>query len=393
MVKLTEYDVLLKLNNIGRIDRESFVKLVRGDARFEKINRGIIYARIRALKNQEYVIEKKSVLDVNSDNLQVWDLLAFICWSILKNRDYNALLDTGVAALFNAVLEGRKTLSELMVQLKKSKPTTLSYVNLLVGNGFLKKLKHKPLVLEANINDHTLYYINYLGLSFAEYEKEHLLEPIPEVHSKKLMQDLIRLHTYSTTVTEGNTATEEDVQRVLENMPVKLTPKEMMEILNTEKAVERLLQYSREDVTEEKLCELHEVLMSNIVNVPGKYYYGRKRIIGSAHKPPDSREVVESAVKALINFTNKYAGINPLLIAPMVHLLFVSIHPFQDGNGRMARLLHSWILLKKDLPLFTYDPEKRNQYFNLLEEARNTDMWEFIEFCSREHNKILEKHR
>jgi len=132
--------------------------------------------------------------------------------------------------------------------------------------------------------------------------------------------------------------------------------------------------------------------MNNLVDAPGEYYYGRKRIIGSTHKPPDSKEVVGSTMKALINFTNKYAGLNPLLIAPIAHLLFVSIHPFQDGNGRIARLIHSWILLKKDLPLFAYNPDKRNHYFNLLEEARNTDIWGFIEFCNKEHKKILEKH-
>jgi Fic family protein len=97
-------------------------------------------------------------------------------------------------------------------------------------------------------------------------------------------------------------------------------------------------------------------------------------------------------VKALISFTRKYASASPLLIAPLAHLMFASIHPFQDGNGRIARLLHSWILLKKNLPLFAYDPDKRNQYFNHLEEARNTDAWEFIKFCNTEHKKIIQKY-
>jgi len=392
MVKLTEYDVLLKLHHTGKTDRESFVHLVRGDARFEKESERVIYARIRSLKNHKYASEKGSLLEVNIENPRVWDLLAFIYWSTLKNKDFNILLDAGLSSLFGAVISGCKTLGDLTKQLKKSKPTLLGHINTLVENGFLRKTREKPLVLEANINDHTLYYINYLGLDFSQYSKEHPLESIPEVHSKKLMQDLIRLHTYSTTVTEGNTASEEDVQKVLENRPVKLTPKEMMEIVNTEKAVEKLIEYSGEEITEERLLGLHAMLMNNLVDTPGEYYYGRKRIIGSAHKPPDSKEVVDSTLKAVINFTRKHADTNPLYIAPMAHLMFVSIHPFQDGNGRMARLLHSWILLKRNLPLFAYDPDKKNQYFNLLEGARNTDSWEFIKFCNIEHKKILEKH-
>ena len=392
MVKFTEYDVLLKLNHSGKTDRESFIRLVRGDARFEKASEKSIYARIRSLKKEGYVTEKNGHLEVNAGNPRVWDLLAFIYWSTLKNRDFNVLLGEGPSSLFGAVLSGCKTLSDLMKQLKKSKPTTLGHIRTLVENGFIRKLKEKPLVLEANINDHTLYYINHLGLGFSEYREGHPLESIPEVHSKKLMQDLIRLHTYSTTVTEGNTASEEDVQKVLDNKPVKLTPKEMLEIVNTEKAVEKLIEYRGEEMTEERLLELHAILMNNLVDTPGKYHYGRKRIVGSAHKPPDSKEVVDSTVKAVINFAKKHADTKPLYIAPMAHLMFVSIHPFQDGNGRMARLIHSWILLKRNLPLFAYDPDMKIQYFNLLEEARNRDAWEFIRFCNTEHKKILEKH-
>ena len=392
MVKFTKYDVLLKLNHSGKTGRGSFVKLIRGDARFEKVSEKAIYERIRSLKKEGYVTEKNGQLEVNAENPRVWDLLAFIYWSTLRNRDFNVLLGEGPVSLFGAVLCGCKTLGDLTKKLKKSKPTMLGHINTLVKNGFLRKTKEKPIILEVNLNDHTLYYINYMGLDFSPYCKEHPLESIAEVHSKKLMQDLIRVHTYSTTVTEGNTASEEDVQKVLDNQPVKLTPKEMLEIVNTEKAVENLLEHSSEGITEERILGLHAILMNNLVDTPGVYYYGRKRIVGSAHKPPDSKEVVDSAVKAIINFAGKYADTNPLYIAPMAHLMFVSIHPFQDGNGRMARLIHSWILLKKNLPLFAYDPYMKIQYFNLLEDSRNRDSWEFIKFCNSEHKKILKKH-
>ena len=83
---------------------------------------------------------------------------------------------------------------------------------------------------------------------------------------------------------------------------------------------------------------------------------------------------------------------NPFVQASLLHLLFVSIHPFQDGNGRIARLLHSWILLKNNLPLFAYDPDKRNQYFTLIEEARSVDAAEFIRFCITEHQHTIREH-
>ena len=67
------------------------------------------------------------------------------------------------------------------------------------------------------------------------------------------------------------------------------------------------------------------------------------------------------------------------------------IHPFADGNGRVARLIHSWILLKAGLPMFIFNPEKRNTYFMLLESARDKSIEEFIDFCISEHRSSLEK--
>ncbi|MCK4491666.1 MAG: Fic family protein, partial [Candidatus Altiarchaeales archaeon] len=355
MVKLSGFDLLLKLHQSRQksISREQLIELIRGDARYKKTSRRTIYERIRRLKKQRFIREEGNRLQADLSHGKTWDLLAFLYWSRLRDRDYNKLVNESTIRVFESVFRGAETLEKLMQETKLSKPTTLKYIQILEKNRFLRKEKKKPLILKANINDHTLYYINYLELDLGKIQNRYHLPNLPEIHSRRLMRDLIRIHTYSTTVTEGNTCTEEDVDRIMKNQPVKLTPRETLEIINTERSVEKLLEYQGKEITEERINKLHIILMNNLVEKPGEYHYGRKKIIGSTHKPPDSEVEIESTMKGLINFIHKYIRkTNPLLLAPLVHFMFVNIHPFQDGNGRIARLLHSWILLKKSLPLF-----------------------------------------
>ncbi len=393
MVKLSGFDLLLKLHQSGQVSREQLLELVRGDARYEKTSKRIIYERVRWLKRQKFIREDGGRLQVDLSHGKTWDLLAFLYWSRLRGRDYNQLVNENAVRIFESVFEGAETLKKLTQETELSKPTALKYIQILEKSRFLRREREKPLMLKANINDHTLYYINYLELDLGKVQNRYPLPDLPEVHSRKLMRDLIRIHTYSTTVTEGNTCTEEDVDRIMKNQPVKLTPRETLEIINTERSVKKLLEYRGKEITEERIKKLHSILMNNLIEKIGEYHYGGKRIIGSRHKPPASVVEIESTMKGLINFIHKYIRkTNPLLLAPLVHFMFVNVHPFQDGNGRIARLIHSWILLKKNLPLFAYDPENRNRYFQLLEDARNIDATEFINFCNLEHQKVIRKY-
>ena len=93
----------------------------------------------------------------------------------------------------------------------------------------------------------------------------------------------------------------------------------------------------------------------------------------------------------MFNFYEKYKDkIEPQILASLVHFLFVSIHPFIDGNGRVARLIHSFVLMKAGLPLFAFDPNHRNTYFSLLDKGRTESVEEFVQFCIDKHKELIE---
>jgi len=85
--------------------------------------------------------------------------------------------------------------------------------------------------------------------------------------------------------------------------------------------------------------------------------------------PPDQ---VESEMDNLVTIFHKLIAleVHPLIISGWFHHAFVSIHPFQDGNGRMARLLTSLILIKFGyFPITVLREEAKIKYIAALEKA------------------------
>ena len=98
-----------------------------------------------------------------------------------------------------------------------------------------------------------------------------------------------------------------------------------------------------------------------------------------------SPEQVKPAMSDLIDWYRKTEneGEHPIVIAATFHYRFVRIHPFDDGNGRMARLLMNMILIKHGYTVAIIPIEEREQYIQTLEQAdKNEDLAEFITYVA-----------
>jgi Fic family protein len=71
------------------------------------------------------------------------------------------------------------------------------------------------------------------------------------------------------------------------------------------------------------------------------------------------------------------------------HHRFVAIHPFVDGNGRVARLLGNLYLIQNGYPPIVLDQKNRQQYYQALREADNGDLSAFTLFIARAVNDSL----
>lgn len=101
---------------------------------------------------------------------------------------------------------------------------------------------------------------------------------------------------------------------------------------------------------------------------------------------------VENEIDNLINAYNKLSeqNINPIIVASWVHHAFTQIHPFQDGNGRIARLLASLILIKNGLLPFTVKRGDKVKYIKALESADRGNPQELVSFFALEQKKSIE---
>jgi len=141
--------------------------------------------------------------------------------------------------------------------------------------------------------------------------------------------------------------------------------------------------------------EIHCVLLESgrsSTRQPGEFRCSQNWIDGTRpgnafYVPPPPNQVME-AMGDLENFIHAGTPDLPLLVkAALVHLQFESIHPFLDGNGRLGRLLITFMLcanraLKEPiLYLSLYFKSHRQQYYDLLQRVREQGDWEvWLEF-------------
>ncbi|HUX66221.1 MAG TPA: Fic family protein [Terriglobales bacterium] len=83
---------------------------------------------------------------------------------------------------------------------------------------------------------------------------------------------------------------------------------------------------------------------------------------------------VEAEVDKLLGWLVEYRGDDPVVVAAWLHHRFTQIHPYQDGNGRMARALTTLVLLRSQLLPLVIDRDLRSDYLSALEAADRGDL-------------------
>jgi hypothetical protein len=88
-------------------------------------------------------------------------------------------------------------------------------------------------------------------------------------------------------------------------------------------------------------------------------------------------------MQALVEFMRSAHGEHPLKAAGLIHHEFVAIHPFDDGNGRMARLLMNLVLMQEGYPPVVIKINEREAYFGALAQADKNEYWPLLTFLAQ----------
>ena len=114
----------------------------------------------------------------------------------------------------------------------------------------------------------------------------------------------------------------------------------------------------------------------------------------SKFMPPMPAEL-DIELKDFFEWYNKNKDkLNPIELAALVHLKFVTIHPFSDGNGRISRLMMNFVLHKYGYPMLDIPYVKRSSYYTALERSQvKKDVSPFLNWFFRryiqEYQKLL----
>jgi fido (protein-threonine AMPylation protein) len=109
--------------------------------------------------------------------------------------------------------------------------------------------------------------------------------------------------------------------------------------------------------------------------MPGLFRTGPVKIEQTSFVPPDALHVSELVEKMFQDIeAERFKCVAPLIQATEVHARFVSIHPFADGNGRIARLLANYFLWRVELPGILLPWENRDRYYDALEECNSGEL-------------------
>jgi Fic family protein len=200
------------------------------------------------------------------------------------------------------------------------------------------------------------------------------------------------------------------LEDLVSHSSTNIEPARLIDILRDQEAAVQLVidcVAKNRDLTKGLLHELYTILtrhqdttsavdpFGNRLEIPlmkGKFKEqpnNPKRPDGTMHEycPPIH---VDSEVDNLLGWLREFRNEDPIIVAAWLHHRFTQIHPYQDGNGRVARALTTMVLLRADLLPLVVDRDLRTEYIMALELADHAQLSALTEIFARlERNAIL----
>lgn len=222
----------------------------------------------------------------------------------------------------------------------------------------------------------------------SNFEKEQHTLP-PSALQKRDRQFSVRF-TYDTNRIEGSRLTYRETADLLEKgfSPRHKPVEDIKEAEAHDRVFREALLYKK-DLSMQAILMWHKMLFEQTKpDIAGRVRIHQVAISGSRFMPSSPVEVQPLLREFLRWYDRNKHTMHPVELAAGVHLRFVTIHPFADGNGRMSRLLMNFVLHRHGFPLLNIPYEGRRSYYSSLErsQVKGTDST-FIQWFFRRYLK------
>jgi Fic family protein len=234
-----------------------------------------------------------------------------------------------------------------------------------------------------------------LDLRLPERLHNRILGKKQRLHSKGLPPDILKEieatmqveFVYNSNSIEGVTLSLGETAIALRGMTVHGKPiDDVLAAQNHKKALRLIKQiaFSNRRISEHDILEIHKATMSALMSNAGEYRKIDVRIAGASFTPPPSYEVSEQ-MKELVRIINTNPDeLRPVELAAYAHFTLAWIHPFDNGNGRLARLLMNLILVRNGYPFAVVKKVDRTKYIGALDKvSKDGDFQPFLTYIAR----------
>lgn len=213
---------------------------------------------------------------------------------------------------------------------------------------------------------------------------------------------------------EGSAMADNEVEALIKNLDIsKLEERDEQEVAGYFTALDTVASsYSSIEITESNIKSLHNIMLK--YSVKDEWHRGNYKQLSNAveaatadgkkqviFKTPEPGFETENAMRSLVEWFHSDKETHPLVKTALFSYDFVTIHPFQDGNGRMSRLLATLLLLKYGYTWTQYVSleheieSKKREYYKVLMECQQQrpgeDIYPWVMFFMESLNNIQEQ--
>lgn len=237
--------------------------------------------------------------------------------------------------------------------------------------------------------------------------------PLLPYYERQFQEDaMVRTVHYGTHI-EGNELNLTQAEKVVLGQDVVARDRDIQEVINYRNVIsyidELRIKNEQLSMNEEMVKYIHTLTVDKILEPEKCGVYRKTQVVvknsatGQVSFRPPPAVAVPFQIKELLSFINTDADIHPVLKSGAVHYEFVRIHPFVDGNGRVARALATLVLflddydIRKFFSLEEYFDSDAASYYEALQsvEKRGEDLTFWLEYFTQglaiELSKIKER--
>lgn len=243
------------------------------------------------------------------------------------------------------------------------------------------------------VSDKMVEYVASISEKVGKLDAYHQLDLRPHLRRNNRIKSI-----YSSLRIEANSLSLSNVRDVIDGKTVLGDLLEIKEVKNAYKAYSKIREINPYDIDD--LKRIHGIMTAGIVDDAG-YFRQRGEGVFSGDQcifvaPPPG--MVPSLINDLFSWMEESKKeIHPLILSSVFHYEFVFIHPFSDGNGRMARLWHTlllyqWRSIFEYIPLESQIERFQDEYYNAISKCHSDGKSNaFIEFILERIDRILDE--